>query len=180
MRYWIFALLATPLIFVETSQLYAVDKGDLFPDVKVAGYKSGVLDKAKLMGKVTVINFWATWCEACKVELKEMETVFAPLLKNKRFQFSFVTLDKNPQKAAQWVKENLKDSETYLGYLFKDPDFKVADELNVDSFPMTLIIDSSGKVVHALQSKRGVEAALPVPICPSHIRYFPKADQTKR
>ena len=125
----------------------AVVEGQKFPDVRIAGMTKGQIAPKTLVGKVTIINFWATWCEACKVELKEMQADFAELLKDPRFQFAFVSLDKDPQKAVTWVENNLKDPKVYLSYLFKDPEFQVADELDIDSFPMTLVIDATGKVV---------------------------------
>ncbi len=114
----------------------AVKKGDIL-DISVSSYEgAGKLDEASLSGKVNVVNFWATWCEACKVELVEMEEEFSSLIKeNKDFQFSFVSLDKDPKKAEAWVKKNLKNPELFLKYLFKDPEFKSAEKLEIESFP---------------------------------------------
>src|SRR5690606_4632196 len=89
-----------------------------------------------------------TWCEACKVELVEFEDQLRPYLANKDFQTAFVSLDKDPSKAVAWFQSNLKEPETYLKSLYIDPEFQAADTLAVDSFPMTLVIDQAGKVVH--------------------------------
>jgi len=138
--------LVLALMFCFATQAKAIAEGDLFPEIKIDGYKSGSLSKSSMNGKVTVINFWATWCEACKVELKEMEQVFAPLLRNDDFQFSFVALDKDPSKAEAWVKANMIKADQFMNYLYKDPKFKAAETLAVDSFPMTLIIGKDGRI----------------------------------
>ena len=136
----VFGVLYTPLALATT-----VNKS--FPNLEVQGVEKGVLSPKTVKGKVTVVNLWATWCEACKVELKEMETEFKELESDKRFQFAMVTLDKDPEKAKTWITENLKDPEKALKQLYKDPDFTFAEQFAGDTFPVTLIVDQSGKVI---------------------------------
>jgi len=131
-------------LFAEPS--LAVRPGDLLPQITAKGIVSGQLDNAALKDKVTVINFWATWCEACKVELREMEAIFAPLFKEPQFRFAFVSLDKEPENAAKWVKDNLTGAAGLATMLYIDPSFAVAETLAVDAFPMTLLIGKSGRV----------------------------------
>jgi thiol-disulfide isomerase/thioredoxin len=126
---------------------FSIAEGDHFPDVKIASLGDNAFDRNKLAGKVTIINFWATWCEACKIELVEMQDEFAELMLNPNFQFVFVSLDKDVEKAKAWVQGHMKQADQYLKYLLQDPIFAAADELGVDAFPMTLVIDQTGKVV---------------------------------
>jgi thiol-disulfide isomerase/thioredoxin len=126
----------------------AVDVGQALTGLSVKGYKSGELTPEALQGKVTVVNFWATWCAACKVELVEMEELLKPHLGEPDFQAAFVSLDKDPAKAAEWFQSHLKQPEPFLARLFVDPKFETADKLSVDAFPMTLVIGRDGKVVH--------------------------------
>lgn len=108
----------------------------------------GDLSPGAAQGKVTLINFWATWCAACKVELTEMEGLLKPEMEDKDFQVAFVALDKDPAKAADWFQHNLKDPDRLLKNLYVDAAFEIADKLGVDSFPMTIIIGRDGKVAH--------------------------------
>lgn len=126
----------------------AVTPGDVLPAVSIKHLKDGALDNADLSGKVTIVNFWATWCAACKVELLEMETELKPLTANKDFQMAFVSLDKEPAKAAEWFQSNLKEPDLFLKNLYIDAAFENADKLSVDSFPMTFVIGKDGKIVH--------------------------------
>lgn len=134
------------LIFNSVS-VFAVT-GKKFPEMVVQGIESGSLSPETVKGKVTVVNLWATWCEACKVELKEMEGVFAPLLKNPKFNFAMVSLDKDPEKAKTWISENLKNPKEAMKYLYKDPEFKFAEKFADETFPVTLVINQKGEVVH--------------------------------
>ena len=132
---------------LPASVALGIDKGEIMPKIDINHMENGVLNNATFTGKVTVVNFWATWCAACKVEIKEMERAFVRLLDDERFQLAFVSLDKDPVKAQQWFDANV-DLEDFKKKLYKDPEFKIAELLDVDSFPMTLIIDGAGKVVH--------------------------------
>ena len=128
---------------------HAVEVGEALPEVALKA-ESGTqtLSNSAMSGKVTLINFWATWCAACKVELIEMEEQLKPYLTDKDFQVAFVSLDKDPAKASEWFQANLKEPDLFLKHLYSDAAFEAADALKVDSFPMTLIIGKDGKIAH--------------------------------
>jgi thiol-disulfide isomerase/thioredoxin len=132
-------------------QLTAVELGDsISKDIHVTNIqKSGDLEKLKsVTGRVTMINFWATWCDACKVEIAEFEKMFPKLVKNKDFHLAFVSLDKDPKMASKWIRKNSKMANEGLAGSYHDADFVTADKLGVDAFPMTLILGKDGKIAH--------------------------------
>ena len=96
-------------------------------------------------GKKALINFWATWCEACKVELKEMKDEAGKIPADRKV--IFVSLDKEPAKAKSYFADQLKADAGLMASLHFDPSFKLADALGVESFPLTLIVDASGRVL---------------------------------
>jgi peroxiredoxin len=133
-------------VLIPSGMASAVASGDVLPTIEVKHHESGQLDQAKLNGKVTVINFWATWCAACKVELKEMEDQFKVFGDEKDFHAAYVSLDKDPNKAVEWFGSNLKDPAQMLKSLYLDSAFQAAEKLKVESFPMTFVIDKNGKI----------------------------------
>lgn len=145
-RFFIRSFLSTAFMISATSQAHAVVKGDLLPAVAIKGHSAAELNQSSLQGKVTMINFWATWCAACKVEIKEMEEAFKAFSGEKDFQMAYVSLDKDPAKAVEWFNANLKDPQQMLKHLYLDQAFEAAEALKVESFPMTFVIDRSGKV----------------------------------
>ncbi len=139
---------AAVLMATLASPAYAVTINQKMDEFKADHIAQGSANFAALQSKITVINFWATWCESCKVEIKEMQAQFKPLFATPKFNLMFVSLDTRPEKASAWFKENLPEGEGYLKYLYKDPDFAMATKYDLQSFPSTLVIDNTGKVVH--------------------------------
>jgi thiol-disulfide isomerase/thioredoxin len=121
----------------------AVKVGDVLP--KIAVQDESGKSVQPWAGKQTLINFWATWCDACKVELKEMATELKNLPSDR--QVVFVSLDKEPKKAKDYFSKEFKADATMLSSLFYDASFQTADTLGVESFPMTLVVDGAGKVI---------------------------------
>ena len=50
--------------------------GDLFPDFEVESLKGGTLSLGDYAGRPLFVNFWATWCGPCRIELPEMEAIW--------------------------------------------------------------------------------------------------------
>lgn len=149
MRHKIFtSLVAIVCHGLAASTALAISVGEPLPAVQLKKVQDGGLDNAALNGKVTLVNFWATWCAACKVELLEMETELKPLNADKNFQVAFVSLDKDPVKATEWLQSNLKEPGSFVQSLYTDAAFENADKLGVDSFPMTFIIGKDGKIAY--------------------------------
>lgn len=135
-------------LLLAASNAQAMTVGQPLPAVGIKHLKEGTLTPDSLKGKVTVINFWATWCAACKVEIVEMEDQLKAALSDNSFQLAFVSLDKDPSKGVDWFKANLKDAEALMKSFYIDPAFEAADLLKVDSFPLTIVIGKDGKIAH--------------------------------
>ncbi len=94
-------------------------------------------------GKVVFLNFWATWCAACVVEMPSMEKLHRRL-KDK----DFVMVAINLQESDALVKaffEKLKLSFTAL----LDSNGEVATGFAVNALPTSFVLDKQGKIVGA-------------------------------
>ena len=91
-------------------------------------------------GKVLLLNFWATWCGGCKLEIpwfQEFETTLGP----KRFAVLGVSMDQEGWAAVKPYIEKAKA--TYRIVLADQP---TAEKYAITSMPATFIIDRKGRI----------------------------------
>ena len=92
-------------------------------------------------GNVVLLNFWATWCGPCRIEMPSMQRVYDDL-KDEGFEIVAVDIREDRKLVKKFVKEN--------GYSFPillDKSGKVASAYGARSIPTTYIIDREGYVV---------------------------------
>jgi thiol-disulfide isomerase/thioredoxin len=108
---------------------------------------------ADFKGKVVLLDFWATWCGPCKVEMPHLVKLYEKY-KGAGFVLLGVNVDEDP-KAAVALAERLGVT---FPVLF-DADKSVSRLYALDSMPATVLIDRDGRVRHLHRGYRdGVEA----------------------
>lgn len=104
-----------------------------------------------------LINFWALWCEPCKLEMKQLQSLYEKY--NDR-NFSIVAVNQDNQKSIAKVSSYLA-SQRFSFHVVTDPDGEIAQRFNVQNIPFSILIDTSGKVVYtSLGYKPGDEQKL--------------------
>lgn len=99
-----------------------------------------------IKGKLTLIDFWASWCGPCRRENPNVVKVYNKY-HDKGLEIISVSLDRNGQKD-RWIKAINDDKMTWhhisnLQY-WQDP---IAKIYNVRSIPATFLLDAEGKIV---------------------------------
>ena len=115
----------------------------LSPQFELPSLAGGMVKLSDYRGKVVFINFWATWCGTCEVEMPSMEKLYR---KYKDFGFEMLTIsvDKDQSLIEPFMK---KFNLTFPVLL--DPDSEVDKKVyKTTGVPATLIVNREGLIVH--------------------------------
>jgi thiol-disulfide isomerase/thioredoxin len=103
-----------------------------------------IISLKESLGKVTIVDFWASWCGPCRQENPNVVAIYKEL-HSKGLNIIGVSLDKDK---AKWKEAILKDKLTWNQVSnLKFWDEPIAAQYKVQSIPATFILDASGNVV---------------------------------
>ena len=111
------------------------------PDFTLKDASGKTLKLSEYRGKVVLLNFWATWCGPCKIEIPWFID-FQQQYKDRDFAVLGVSLDDDGWKSVKpYVEEKKINYRVVIG----------TEELSalyggVDSLPTTFMIDRSGRI----------------------------------
>lgn len=118
--------------------------GDKAPNFSAKTPEGAELSLKEALGKVTIIDFWASWCGPCRAENPKVVALYDDY-HDKGLNIIGVSLDKEENK---WIDAIKKDGLTWyqisnLAY-WQDP---IAQEYEVKGIPATFILDENGVVI---------------------------------
>ena len=93
--------------------------------------------------KPIVINFWATTCNPCKVEMPHFEEAYKEY--GDQVEFMMVNLTYSFRESVSGVKDFIA-RKGYSFPLYFDMEGEVADLYDIHSVPRTLFIDRNGRI----------------------------------
>jgi peroxiredoxin len=99
-------------------------------------------------GKITIINFWASWCSPCVKEIPSLNH-----LKQKMAGKPFEMISINYAESPEHIRSFMKKVNVNFPVLV-DPDGKLTSKWKVVAFPSTFVIGPDGRV------RYGVNAAI--------------------
>lgn len=98
------------------------------------------VDAAKLMkAKVVIVDFWASWCEPCKIELPALNAL------HKKFKGKVMIVGINVDDDINEAKSFLKEHGVSFPLAY-DKDKKMVNTLEISTMPTSFIL-SEGKIV---------------------------------
>lgn len=90
-------------------------------------------------GKVVLLNFWASWCGPCRMEMPSMETIYKEL-KDKGFEILAVNLDRGGPEKVKGFVSNYKLTFPIL----LDSGGKIAIKYRITALPTSFLLDQKG------------------------------------
>lgn len=98
------------------------------------------VDKSTLEGKVVILNFWATWCKPCVVEMPDLEKMQAQLSDD------FVLILVSDEEMDRIIK--FQESKSFELKFLKTT--SSMQSLGIYSLPTTFIISQKGVLVETI------------------------------
>ncbi len=118
--------------------------GNKAPDFTADDTDGNKVSLSDYRGKVTLLDFWATWCPPCIQEMPHVKKAYETF-KDKGFDILAVSLDRDKTSAAKYAKENgfgwrqISDGKGWqseIGTLYK-----------IRSIPASFLLDKEGRII---------------------------------
>ena len=130
-----------PNILKTFNNIVLHEKPKNLPDLELINKKGNTIIFNDFSSKLTLINFWATWCVPCKKELPELDNLYQQI---PRSQVNIVLINIENIKYDKIEKFFNKLKVNNLVSHF-DNKLKLTKELKLRGIPITLIVNSDGK-----------------------------------
>jgi thiol-disulfide isomerase/thioredoxin len=115
------------------------------PDVTIKSLDGQSVSVKKIIeNKLTLVNFWATWCGPCKIELDHLKDIYPSWQEKYGLQLVAITID-NPRQLSKVAPMIKSKGWPYL--FFEDSVGNLKNKLNFQSIPQSYLVNKEGKVV---------------------------------
>ena len=118
------------------------------PDFTVTDIDGNEIKLSDLEGKPVVLNFWASWCSPCKIEMPAFDLVWHEL--GDEVEFMMVDLVDGFQETVQTGSKYIED-QGFSFPVYYDTSADAAIAYGIRSIPTTVFIDKDGYAVSAAQ-----------------------------
>jgi peroxiredoxin len=118
----------------------AITPATVAPDFALRSLEGPNMRLQEQRGRVVMVNFWATWCGPCRVEMPHLARLYEKY-RGSGFQLLGVNIDEDPRQAATVAGK--------LGLHFPvllDTEKRVSKLYDLSTMPSTVLIDRSGRV----------------------------------
>jgi peroxiredoxin len=118
--------------------------GGKAPDFSAKTPEGKTVSLKESLGKITIIDFWASWCQPCREENPAMVALYNEF-NPKGLKIIGVSLD-NDEKA--WKEAIAKDKLTWTQVAnLKPQNDPIARKYNISQIPTTYVLDEQGKIL---------------------------------
>lgn len=124
----------------------SLNVGDKAPDFSITDPEGKTINLHSLKGKVIFLDFWASWCQPCRMANMDIVPLYHKYNPH-GFEIFSVSLD---DKKDHWVNaiKNDKLVWPYHGSELKGfEQSRIAELYNVEGLPATFLIDESGIII---------------------------------
>ena len=124
--------------------LMPTDVGQIAPMFSGPNPEGEILQLKDLMGKITLIDFWAAWCRPCRIENPNLVKLYKEM-NSKGLEIVGVSLDRDMNSWRKAIEDDgLMWSQISNLQFWQDP---IAKLYNISAIPAAFLIDSEGRIL---------------------------------
>jgi peroxiredoxin len=125
----------------HASPLKTVDKRNAAPNFSLKDVNGQTVQLSDFKGKVVLLNFWATWCAPCRIEIPWFKE-FERTMKDKGFAVIGVAMDDEGWEVVKpYLEENQVNYRVVMG-----TESMANLYGGVTALPITFLIDREGRI----------------------------------
>ena len=121
---------------IDDSKIYDLEQGMKMPNVKVETNKGTTFELNKT-NKPVLINFWATWCPPCRMEMPGLQSLYEEY--GDKVDFVMINLGETRETIEDFLVEN----EIYTFPIGYDVNDTFGARFGIIGIPTTYIIDKN-------------------------------------
>jgi peroxiredoxin len=126
----------------ETAGVVELKDGQQGPGLTLSTLDGGRVSMADHRDKLVILNFWATWCQPCTLEMPSLEALWQRY-RDRGLVVLAVSVDRGaPKTLLEPYVRNLKLTFPIL----LDPDARTSDRWRVTALPWTFVVRPGGEV----------------------------------
>ena len=124
-----------------------VISGDAAPDFSLSSLHGNSIELHRTAkdNKLVLVNFWATWCGPCRLEMPIFEKIY---LERKEEGLEILAI--SVKEESKIVKDYLDKKPVSFPVLL-DPEGTVAEQYGIRAFPTTFLVNSDGDVERVIE-----------------------------
>ena len=127
--------------------------GDTAPNFQLWDLNGSMVTLSEYRGSVVLLNFWATWCGPCRIEMPAMEALYREF---DRKDFEILAISTDAQGVA--VTRPFRNQLDLTFPILHDTDYRVGLAYGARSLPMTFLVDRRGVITHRIFGARDWES----------------------
>ena len=124
------------------------------PDFTVYDLEGNAVNLSDFFGKPIIINFWASWCGPCKMEMPDFNEAYLNL--NEDITFLMVNMTDGSRETVDIASSFIAES-GYSFPVYYDTSYSAAITYSVSSLPTTYFLDAKGNLI--AQARGTIDAA---------------------
>lgn len=120
------------------------EPGTAVPDIVIEDETGAEVRLSDFRGQVVFLNFWATWCGPCKVEMPHIDALDSALGGADFKVLTVNTAERGPpERAKAWF-----DQQAFAALdFYRDPDWALFRALDLNNLPASFVIARDGTII---------------------------------